>query len=102
AGAAMPSPAYPRATAAVCLLETLLLMTLSLAWVTSLPVRVPAIAVIIARPDIDSGEPSVVAAALLPADTLAQLEAGQAMYLQLGSEGDRVRRIISLVEPRTF
>jgi hypothetical protein len=89
----------PRAPLGPWLLAALLLTTLGAAWFARLPVYVSGVAVVMA-PTAAPGEPSeVVVAALLPGESLASLRPGQTLYLQLGADGERLRRTVASVDP---
>src|SRR5262249_15119788 len=69
------------------------------AWVVRLPIYASGVAVVLDRSAAGSGQSDgVVVAALLPGENLASLRPGQPLYLQLGPDGQRLRRTVDAVD----
>ena len=89
----------PRAPLALWLLMTLLVVGVGAAWVVRLPIYASGVAVVLDRSAAGSGQSDgVVVAALLPGENLASLRPGQPLYLQLGPDGQRLRRTVDAVD----
>ncbi|HEY3080261.1 MAG TPA: hypothetical protein VGM69_10170 [Chloroflexota bacterium] len=90
----------PRAPLALWLLVALLLTGVVAAWVARVPVYVTGVAVVLEPAAAEPGERAdVFVAALLPGESLASLRPGQPLYLQLGADGQRLRRTVAAVDP---
>jgi hypothetical protein len=93
----VPSVAVPRVSTGVYVLMVLLSGLILFAAIGQMPVYASGTAVIVhGRPGAPDG---IFAAALLPAETLSHLKTGQAIHLEWGNEGERLRSTTVAVEP---
>lgn len=93
---ALLSLGLPPVTAAVYALAALVFGLVALASVVRVPTYAPGLAVVVqGRPGDADG---VFAAALLPADTLPRLRPGQAAFVDLGKDGERIHSATVAVE----
>jgi hypothetical protein len=100
AQAAIPSLVLPRPALAAVAPGALLLAVVGLAAFSHIPVYVPGSAVLIhGSPTEPNG---TYAAALLPAESLPRLQSGQPVYLDIGTDGSRLRTAIVEIEPEVI